>query len=251
MKHPIVVKTAALVLAGDLEGAEHALTAYADQEGDKALIALLDQVAPKDLLAMLREYDGARESILNLVVTPKQFADAVVLETLYGEYGHARLRGMMNAVLYREDASLEDYLQAVCEKEGGLEAFADYFEDRLEEFLNFATTGELQVDFTVAENLEDKTVTWLSERIDEVDEALQDGDAIADAHPKQARVEIADNDWMETAWVLRYELPDEFAQLLTIMRNRLARQAELLNSPEAKAKQQASASSDDDEESAI
>ena len=251
MMHPTVIKTAELVLAGDLEGAERALANYADQEGDTALIALLDQVAPKDLLAMLREYDGARQSILNLVVTPKQFADAVVLETLYGEYSHARLRGMINAVLYREDADIEEYLQAVCEKDGGLEAFADYFDDRIEEFLNFAATGELQVDFTVSENIEDKTVTWLSEKIDEVDEALQDGDAIADAQPKQARVEIADNDWMETAWVLRYELPDEFSQLLTIMRNRLARQIEYMNSPEAKAKQQASAATDEDEESAI
>ena len=106
--HPTVIKTAELVLAGDLEGAERALANFADQEGDTALIALLDQVAPKDLLAMLREYDGARQSILNLVVTPKQFADAVVLETLYGEYSHARLRGMINAVLYREDADIEE-----------------------------------------------------------------------------------------------------------------------------------------------
>ena len=249
--HPTVIKTAALVLAGDLEGAEKALTLYADQEGDTALIALLDQVAPKDLLALLREYDGARESILNLVVTPKQFADALVLETLYAEYGHNRLRGMINAVLYREEGQIEAYLEVLCEKEGGLEALADYFDDRLEEFLDFAATGELRFDFTVTQSVEDKTVTWLSERIDEVDEALQDGDAIADAQPKQARVEIADNDWMETAWVLRYELPDEFSQLLTLIRHRLARQAELLNSPEAKAKQQAKVQNDDDEESAI
>jgi len=229
MTHPAVIKSHQLVVAGDLLGAEHALAEIAETEGDTALVAVLDQVAPKDLLAIMREFDGSRESIINMVVTPAQFAQAVVLEKRYGEKGHERLRGMVNAVLYQDEEVATDYLEAVGEKEGGLLILIDYFSDRVEEVFDFAQTGELQLDFTLPEPMEVKSVTWLNEKIEEVDEALQDGNALTSARPKQSRAEISDHDWMETAWLLRFELPDLFEELILALRDRLARHLESLN----------------------
>ena len=74
MTHPAVIKTSQLILAGDIHGAESALTEIADSEGDFALVAVLDEVAPKDLLAIMRSFDGSRQSVVNMLVTPEQFA---------------------------------------------------------------------------------------------------------------------------------------------------------------------------------
>ena len=250
MTHPAIIKTAQLVLAGDIKAAEMALSQVAESEGDHALVELIDQIAPKDLLAIMREFDGSRESILNLVVTPAQFAEVVVLEKRYAEDGHERLRGMMNAVLYRDESLTVDYLETLGEKDEGLNVLADYFADRIEEVLTFATSGELQEDFSVAETMEVKSITWLSEKIDAIDEALHDGDAIMNSRPKQSRAEVSDHDWMETAWLLRHELTDTFEQLIITLRDRIARHMESLAVPVA-----GSASGDvpsgDEEESAL
>jgi hypothetical protein len=229
MKHPAVIKTAQLVLAGDIKAAEKALSHVAETEGDGALVELLDQLAPKDLLAIMREIDGSRESILNLVVTPKQFAEVVILEKRYAEDGHDRLRGMMNAVLYRDESMTLDYLETLGEKDEGLAVLADYFADRVDEVLSFAMSGELQEDFSVPETMEVKSITWLNEKIDAIDEALHDGDAIMNSRPKQSRAEVADHDWMETAWLLRHELTDTFEQLIITIRDRIARHMEAIN----------------------
>lgn len=231
MTHPAVIKTAQLILAGDIMAAEQALSEVAESEGDTALVALLDQVAPKDLLAIMREFDGSRESIINMVVTPAQFAEALILEKRYGDEGHDRLRGMMNAVLYRDEGMTVEYLETLGEKDDGLAVLADYFADRIDELFNFATTGELQEDFAIPESMEVKSITWLSEKIDTIDEALQDGDAIQNSRPKQSRAEIADHDWMETAWVLRHELTDTFEQVIITIRDRIARYMEASHAP--------------------
>ena len=76
MKHPVVIESLQLILAGDIEGAERALVAIAETEGDHALVAVLDQMPPKDLLAVMREFDSSKESLVNMVVTPEQFARA-------------------------------------------------------------------------------------------------------------------------------------------------------------------------------
>ena len=102
LTHPAIIKTSALVNAGDLAGAERTLMAIAEHEGDHALVTVLDEVPPKDLLAIMREFDASRESAINLLVTPEQFARAAVLDARYGEESHDRLRGMMNAILYRD-----------------------------------------------------------------------------------------------------------------------------------------------------
>lgn len=250
MTHPAVIKTTQLVLAGDIKAAEKALSQVAETEGDHALVELLDQIAPKDLLAIMREFDGSRESILNLVVTPAQFAEVVILEKRYAEDGHDRLRGMMNAVLYRDESLTVDYLETLGEKDEGLAVLADYFADRVDEVLGFATTGEIQEDFSVPETMEVKSIAWHSEKIDAIDEALHDGDAITNARPKQSRAEVADHDWMETAWLLRHELTDSFEQLIITIRDRIARHMEAINAP-IQEQIPTNYSSADEEESAL
>ena len=57
----LITKTQALIAAGDIVGAEHALVELADAEGDQALMVILEQLPPKDILAVMREYDNSKE----------------------------------------------------------------------------------------------------------------------------------------------------------------------------------------------
>ena len=79
----LITKTQSLIAAGDITGAEAALVELADAEGDQALMVVLEQLPPKDILAVIREYDTSKESVINLLVTPEQFARAVVIEKQY------------------------------------------------------------------------------------------------------------------------------------------------------------------------
>ena len=76
----LITKTQTLIAAGDITGAEGALVELADAEGDAALMVVLEQLPAKDVLAIIREYDNSKESVINLLVTPEQFARAVVIE---------------------------------------------------------------------------------------------------------------------------------------------------------------------------
>ena len=145
--HPAIVKTSQLILAGDIAGAENELTEYAEQEGDHALVVLLDEVPPRDLLALMREYDASKESVVNLLVTPEQFAQAVVLEVQYGDRNGDKLRGMMNAVVHRDGDTACEYLAAIGETEGGIGMLADYFADRYDELFSFVSSGQFTVQF--------------------------------------------------------------------------------------------------------
>lgn len=223
MTHPVVQVTSQLILAGDLAGAEQALVSIADTEGDSALVSVLDQIPPKDLLAVMREFDASKESVINMVITPEQFTRAIVLERKYRDRTHEALRGMMNAVIHRDPEMVGEYLESIGEHEDGYGVLADYFGDRFDEVLDFAMTGIFAEDFRAEAAMESRTVTWLSERIDEIDEALHHGDGINDFRPKCSRSEIADGDWMETAWVLRHELPDIFEQVIILLRDRMLR----------------------------
>ncbi|HMV07027.1 MAG TPA: hypothetical protein PKA30_15960, partial [Accumulibacter sp.] len=80
MNHPVVVKAARLIHAGDIVGAETALASLVETDGDQALVVAMDELPAKDLLAVLRDFDASRESVVNLLVSPEQFARAVVLE---------------------------------------------------------------------------------------------------------------------------------------------------------------------------
>ena len=197
----LIAKTQSLIAAGDIVGAESALVELADTEGDQALMVVLDQLPPKDILAVIREYDNSKESIINLMVTPAQFARAVVIEKQYKDLTRTHLRGMMNSVIFREDADPLEFLSAIGDLEGGAETLADYFEEKWSRIEAFARTGTFD---TVEDDGEMLSETALY--------------ASAYAKPRVEHDEVADQDWMELAWLLRYENPDLFIEMLLTLR---------------------------------
>ena len=197
----LITKTQALIAAGDIVGAENALMSLADEEGDQALMVVLEQMPPKDLLAVMREYDNSKESVVNLLVSPEQFARAVVIEKQYKDLTHTHLRGMMNAILFRDGADTDEFLTAIGNLEGGSEALANYFAEKWSRVEAFARSGTF-------------------------DTVEDDGDMLSEddlynqsyAKPKIDEDDIADNDWMQLAWILRYRLPDLFIEMLLVLR---------------------------------
>lgn len=217
-----------MIQSGDIAGAERALVAVADQAGDHALVAILDEMQPKDLLAVMREFDSSKESVVNMLVTPEQFARAIVLERKYGERTGERLRAMMNAIIHRDAEMVYEYLETITDIEGGSVTLADYFEDRYDEIFSFVTTGSFLPQFNVESGVQAHN-TWLMEKIEELDHGLSLGNSMESSRPLLSRPEIADGDWMETAWVLRYELPDAFEEVMFILRDRAQKRVELAN----------------------
>lgn len=223
MTHALVVQASTLIQSGDIVRAEELLTALVETDGDHALIEVLDEMAPKDLLAVIREYDASKESILSLLITPEQFARAVVLDRLYGDIRHEHLRGMFNAVLFREDADAGEFINAIAELEFGYEAIADYLSDRAEEIVgvfNAIDTEEL------------------------------------------SRAEISDHDWKEVTWLLRHDHEDIYENVLLLLKAKIearevaeAAELELEESDEVddviEAKPVEKEDIDDDEDSAI
>jgi len=197
----LIEKTQALIAAGDIVGAESVLTELADAEGDGALMVVLEQLPPKDILAVIREYDDSKESIVNLLITPQQFAHAVVIEKQYKDLTRTHLRGMMNSVIFREDADPIEFLTAIGDLEGGSEALADYFTEKWSRVEAFARSGTFE---TVEDDGE-----ILSEQ------ALYQS---AYVRPRVDLDEVADQDWMQMAWLLRHELPDLFIEMLIVLR---------------------------------
>jgi hypothetical protein len=202
MQHlALIEKTQSLIASGDIVGAEHALVELADREGDGALMEVLEQLPPKDVLAIIREYDNSRASIINLMLTPEQFARAVVIEKQYRDLTRAHLRGMMNSVIFRDGGKPLEFLEAIGDLEGGSEALADYFEEKWSRIEAFARTG-------VFDTVEDDG------------EMLSEDDLRANAYAS-ARLdedEVADSDWMQLAWLMRYQLPDLFIEMLLVLR---------------------------------
>lgn len=197
----LIAKTQSLIAAGDIVGAESALVLLADTEGDSALMVVLDQLPPKDILAVIREYDSSRESVINLLVTPAQFARAVVIEKQYKDLTRTHLRGMVNSIIFREDADPVEFLNAIGDLEGGSDALADYFSEKWSRVEAFARTGTFDA-------MEDD-----GEMLTEA--ALR---ASAYVKPRIEQDEIADQDWMELAWILRHECPDLFIEMLIVLR---------------------------------
>jgi len=239
-----------MIQAGDIAGAERALVAVADQAGDHALVAILDDMQPKDLLAVMREFDSSKESIVNMLVTPEQFARAIVLEKKYGERTGERLRAMMNAIIHRDAEMACEYLETITDTEGGSATLADYFEDRYDEIFSFVTTGSFLPQFN-AEMTAQTHNTWLMEKIEELDHGLNLGNSMESSRPAVPRLEIADGDWMETAWILRYELSDAFEEVMFLLRDRAQKRVELSNLLALARPSESEDGLDDDEESAI
>ena len=239
-----------MIQAGDIAGAERALVAVADQAGDHALVAILDDMQPKDLLAVMREFDSSKESIVNMLVTPEQFARAIVLEKKYGERTGERLRAMMNAIIHRDAEMASEYLETITDTEGGSATLADYFEDRYDEIFSFVTTGSFLPQFN-AEMTAQTHNTWLMEKIEELDHGLNLGNSMESSRPAVPRLEVADGDWMETAWILRYELSDAFEEVMFLLRDRAQKRVELSNLLALARPSESEDGLDDDEESAI
>lgn len=202
----LIQQTQSLIAAGDIVGAEAILVDLADKEGDKALMVVLEQLPPKDILAVIREYDPSKESVVNLLITPEQFARAVVIEKRYKDLKHTHLRGMVNSVVFREDADPIEFLHAVGDLEGGSEALANYFADKWSRVESFARTGTFDI-------LEDDG-QMLSE------EALRNS---AHVRPVLQHDEVSDHDWMELAWLLRYHCQDLFCEMLLVLRAKALR----------------------------
>jgi len=197
----LIAKTQTLIAAGDIVGAEGALVELADAEGDAALMVVLEQLPAKDVLAIIREYDNSKESVINLLVTPEQFARAVVIEKQYKDLTRSHLRGMVNSIIFRDDADPTAFLTAIGDLEGGAEALADYFSEKWSRVEAFARTGSLDA-------------------MDDHGAMLSQDELLAKAYekPKLEQDEIADKDWMQLAWLLRYELPDLFIEMLLVLR---------------------------------
>ena len=197
----LITKTQTLIAAGDIVGAEGALVELADAEGDAALMVVLEQLPAKDVLAIIREYDNSKESVVNLLVTPEQFARAVVIEKQYKDLTRTHLRGMVNAIIFRDDADPLAFLAAIGELEGGSDALADYFSEKWSRVEAFARTGSFDA-------------------MEDHGEMLSQDELLAKAYekPKLEQDEVADQDWMQLAWLLRYELPDLFIEMLLVLR---------------------------------
>jgi hypothetical protein len=248
--HPVVLKSSQLILAGDIAGAENALATIADEHGDHALVSILDEMQPKDLLAVMREFDSSRESVVNMLVTPEQFARSIILEKKYGDRTSERLRAMMNAVIHRDYNAVHEYLEAISEIEGGSETLADYFADHYDEVFCFATSGSFMPQIDPDSDAKTHT-TWLMEKIEEIDHGLAFGNFIEDSRPLLSRSEIADGDWMETAWVLRYELTDAFEEVMITLRDRAQKMMEMAEASSILASSGSVDAAGDEEESAI
>ena len=197
----LITKTQTLIAAGDIVAAEGALVELADAEGDSALMVVLEQLAAKDVLAIIREYDNSKESVINLLVTPEQFARAVVIEKQYKDLTRTHLRGMVNSIIFRDDADPIEFLTAIGDLEGGSDALADYFSEKWSRVEAFARTGSLDA-------------------MDDHGDMLSQDELLAKAYekPKIEQDEVADKDWQQLAWILRYELPDLFIEMLLVLR---------------------------------
>lgn len=256
MTHPVIKETQALILVGEISEAESRLVAIAEEEGDHALVSVLEEMAPKDVLAVMREYDASRESIVNLVVTPERFVEAIMLERKYGEPIEKyvpRLRNTMNAVMHRAPATCAEVLECLAEHDEGVRLLADYFTDYYENIQSLAYHGVFENEVDLEKALAPKRVsTWDAEQRDELDEGLEMGDAIEMARVRMSRSEVADSDWMETAWVLRHEFEDTFELLVIEINDRLARASEVRQlQPAAESTEPGVPRLTDDEESAI
>lgn len=217
MMHPALLKSSQLINLGDIAGAEKALVSISDSEGDLALVSVLEEMPPKDLLTVIREFDSSNESVVNLVITPEQFARAVVLETHYKDRSHVRLQGMLNAVVHRNAETATEFLEAIADIEGGISALSDYFTERLEEIIKFTISGNFSYDSDPESHFDPETLEWLLEKIEQIHEALSDSE---NEWKPLSRAEVADGDWMETAWILRYELPEVFEEVVGMLCNK-------------------------------
>ena len=127
----------------------------------------------------------------------------MVLETQYKDLTHTHLRGMLNSTLFRDDADPVEFLEAIGNRDGGVDALADYFADkwgRIEAFVRSGTFDPAEDDGRMLSRADLRASAYLRHTVDQE--------------------EVADQDWMELAWILRYQCPDLFIEMLLVLRAR-------------------------------
>jgi hypothetical protein len=125
----------------------------------------------------------------------------VVIEKQYKDLSRTHLRGMMNSIIFREDADPVEFLSAIGDLEGGAEALADYFTEKWSRIEAFARSGTFDA-------------------VEDDGDILSETALLASAYvkPRVEEDEVADQDWMQLAWLLRHELPDLFIEMLLVLR---------------------------------
>jgi hypothetical protein len=88
-----------------------------------------------------------------------------------------------------------EFLTAIGDLEGGSEALANYFAEKWSRIEAFARTGTFDATEDYGPTLSD-------------DELLASGYV----QPRIDQDEVADRDWMQLAWLLRYECRDLFIE---------------------------------------
>jgi hypothetical protein len=210
MTHPIVTTVSAMVYEGDIESAERALAVLADQEGDRALARVIDEMPPRDVVAILREHDSSKISIVSELISPAQFVAAVGFERDYRDRNHDALKGMMNAVVFADEARTDDFLVALGASESGLNALVDYCSDRHEEIERFLRNGSFS--HQEGEEIDGIPTSDVDLQLGELDDTTR-RDVV------QLR-EVNDHDWRELVWRLRCEHYEIFRDVLEMLRAR-------------------------------
>jgi hypothetical protein len=130
------------------------------------------------------------------------------------ERNRDRLRSMINSVIFRDDVEPDDFVEALAQKDLGLEVLADYLDERFEELTLFKTSGHF-----VATD-EERTPK------DEEDDSVRE-DHFEMPKGGVGLDEVRDHDWMELTWRLAHHFPDEFFHVFQILaaRSRAAEEA--------------------------
>jgi hypothetical protein len=108
---------------------------------------------------------------------------------------------MLNSIVFREDADPVAFLNAIGDLDGGSEALADYFSEKWSRIEAFARSGSFDTE-------------------DDDGEILSETALLANAYvkPRVEEDEVADQDWMQLAWLLRHDCPDLFVEMLLVLR---------------------------------
>ncbi len=133
---------------------------------------------------------------------PLQFYSSLQFQVSYLGGRCGRGRGLHHLALEGGDgADPAEFMHAIGNLEGGAEALADYFAEKRSRIEAFARSGT----FDTAED---------------DGEILTDSALLASAYikPRVEQDEVADQDWMELAWILRYQCADLFIEMLLVLR---------------------------------
>jgi hypothetical protein len=108
---------------------------------------------------------------------------------------------MVNSIIFRDGADPVEFLTAIGDLEGGSEALADYFSDKWGRMETFARTGTFDAS-------------------DEDGEVMSETALYSQAYAgaRLEHEEVADQDWMELAYLMRYQCPDLFIETLLVLR---------------------------------